>query len=96
MPALVVRLGVCVRIAACPEPQVGVVPTDPLEGKRDLVPCAVGHAARPDHEHSLGLVASIDVGPPSLNPCGKDLDCQIAGWIQTARDHGVEREEIKA
>ena len=50
----VVRLGVCVRIVARQEPQVGVVPTDPLEGKRDLVPCAVGHALVPTTSTALG------------------------------------------
>ena len=95
LPVCAVCVFMSVRSAASQEPQVGVVPADPLEGKDHLVPCVVGHAARADHEHRLGLVASIDLERHSLNPGGQELDGPVASLRQTARDQWVESEQFQ-
>ena len=92
LPTCALCLCMSVRSAASQEPQVGVVPADPLERKDHLVPCVVGHATRADHEHRLGLVASINLERHSLEPGGQELDGQVASLRQAARDERVECE----
>ncbi len=87
-----------VRSAASQEPQVGVVPADPLEGKDHLVPGVVGHAARGDHEHRIGLVASINLDRHSLNPGRQELGGvpvtpYLTAWASSGKSGRATREQ---
>ena len=98
LPACAVCLCMSVRSAASQEPQVGVVPADPLEGKDHLVPGVVGHAARGDHEHRIGLVASINLDRHSLNPGRKELGGvpvtpYLTAWASSGKSGRATREQ---
>ena len=92
LPTCALCLCMSVRSAASQEPQVGVVPADPLGSQGSPEPCVVGHATRADHEHRLGLVASINLERHSLEPGGQELDGQVASLRQAAHDERVECE----